>query len=95
MPLYEFRCPDGVRFEANFPMAQVPSTAPCPECGEPARRRVSAPRLSRAGSAAYGLIEAGERSAHEPEVVRSTAPGGGTRGPKYTANPLHRKLPRP
>lgn len=96
MPLYEFRCPDGSTFEASYPMAQVPQAAPCPECGAEAARRVSAPRLSQAGSSAYRLVDAAARSAHEPEVVSTRLPGA-RKGPvqRYTDNPLHRKLPRP
>ncbi|WP_026554150.1 FmdB family zinc ribbon protein [Arthrobacter sp. 35W] len=95
MPLYEFRCPRGTVFEASFAMADAPQQLDCPDCSAPARRRISAPRLSIAGTAAFGLIDAAKRSAHEPAVVSSPAPGGGSRGPRYTANPLHQKLPRP
>lgn len=57
---------------------------------------MSAPRLSTAGSAAFQLIDATKRSAHEPAVVNSPNPGQRS-GPaqKYTSNPLHKKLPRP
>lgn len=95
MPLYTFRCPEGERFESSHPMAHAPAEVDCPHCGMPARRLVSSPRLSRAGTSAYGLIESAERSAHEPEVVTSIAPGGRRRATRYTRNPLHQKLPRP
>lgn len=94
MPLYEFRCPDGDRFEAPFPMSEAPSHTDC-ACGKQARRLIGSPRLSRAGTSAYRLIESTERSAHEPEVVTSI-PGRGRKSPvRYTSNPLHQKLPRP
>lgn len=96
MPLYEFRCPEGKAFEASFSMSEAPEVLPCPDCGGASRRRISAPKLSIAGSAEFKLIDASKRSAHEPEVVSSRLPStnkpGGTR---YTNNPLHKKLPRP
>lgn len=96
MPTYEFRCPDCTDFDLVFAMRSVPENATCPTCGASARRRVSAPRLSRAGSAASRVIDAAERSAHEPETV-SSLPGRARSAPaqRYTANPLHQKLPRP
>lgn len=95
MPLYEFRCSDGDNFETSYPMSAVPDQAACPQCGGQARRQMSTPRLSIANSAAFRLIDSTARSAHEPQVVSSGAPGGGHRGPQYTRNPLHQKLPRP
>jgi putative FmdB family regulatory protein len=97
MPLYEFRCPEGTTTESPFSMAAVPEAIDCPDCGEPARRRITGARLSRSGTAAYGLIESTERSADTPEVVRALpAPSARTRKePRYTGNPLHLKLPRP
>ncbi|MEE1621737.1 zinc ribbon domain-containing protein [Zafaria sp. Z1313] len=93
MPLYEFRCPEGTSTEASFSMASAPDVVDCPCCGGPARRRMGVPRLSIGGSAAFGLIDRAERSAHEPDVVTSL-PGAGRRAPRYTSNPLHQKLPR-
>lgn len=97
MPLYEFRCPDGTLLEAAFSMATVPDAVDCPECGAPATRRITSVRLSRAGSSAYRLIESTQRSASAPEVVTAlpTAGRAPRDGPRYTGNPLHRKLPRP
>ncbi|HRO28940.1 MULTISPECIES: FmdB family zinc ribbon protein [Micrococcaceae] len=97
MPLYEFRCPEGTVLEASYSMTSVPDAVDCPDCGAPAARRITSVRLSRAGSAAYRLIESSQRSAAEPEVV-TALPAAGRKpreGPRYTGNPLHRKLPRP
>jgi putative FmdB family regulatory protein len=96
MPIYEFRCARCADFEQSHPIATVPELTDCPACGEPARRRMSAPHLSAAGSAAYGLVERSARSAVEPDVVAAPAPAprsvGARRAPP---NPLHQKLPRP
>ena len=43
MPTYEFTCPKGHDFEKFFrSMASAPTVVPCPVCGEPADRQVSA-----------------------------------------------------
>lgn len=96
MPIYEFRCEICARFEQSHPMGLVPDLVDCPTCRAPARRMMSAPHLSAAGSAAFRLVEKTARSASEPEVVESTRPErrSGT-GASVTTNPLHRKLPRP
>jgi len=95
VPLYEFRCPSGTATEATFPLAEVPRSIDCPCCAEVARRVFASPRLSVAGTAAYQLVDDAERSAHEPAVVRSPAPGTRSRRTAYTTNPLHQRLPRP
>lgn len=99
MPLYEFRCPEGTTFEAQFSMATVPQSLPCPECDGAATRRISTVRLSRANSPEARLIDSTQRSAEAPEVVssvpgRSSSPGRSAR-PTHTSNPLHQRLPRP
>jgi putative FmdB family regulatory protein len=96
MPIYEFRCGRCADFEQSHPINSVPEATDCPVCGEPARRVMSAPHLSIAGSAAYRLIDRATRSAVEPEVVAAPPPAprsGGAR--RVTTNPLHNKLPRP
>lgn len=95
MPIYDFRCPDGHGVEASFAMAKRPDELVCPTCGQSSRRRMPSPRLSVAGSAAFGLMDSTQRSAHEPEVVSTTRPGTRSSGTQFTSNPLHRKLPRP
>jgi putative FmdB family regulatory protein len=41
MPTYEFACPHGHEFEKFYKMSEAPASAPCPQCGEPATRRIS------------------------------------------------------
>ena len=96
MPIYAFRCADCSDFELILPIGTAPDVAACPTCQGDSRRRLTAPNVSRTGSSAFALIEAANRSAHEPAVVGSTKPGvrtGATQ--RYTSNPLHQKLPRP
>ena len=69
MALYEFACPGCPPVEAFYPMGSAPDSIKCPGCGGQAARRISAPRLSIAGTSAFKLIEATEKSAHQPQVV--------------------------
>ena len=95
MPIYQFSCPECGTFDAGFPMRDLPEQVLC-SCGGQAKRRMSAPHLSKAGSAAYGLIDRAARSADSPEVVTSRLPGSrGGPSQRYTSNPVHQKLPRP
>lgn len=95
MAIYEYRCSDGSPFEATHPIGTAPETMPCPSCGEPSRRMISAPHLSKVGTSAFQLVDSTMRSASEPEVVNSQLPGTPRRAQPYSSNPLHRKLPRP
>lgn len=93
MALYEFRCACGQRVEQRFAMSEVPSHVSCPVCAQRARRVISAPRLGHTGGSAYRLIEATERSAHDPPVVSAPA-GRARRTTPITNHPLHQRLPR-
>lgn len=95
MATYQYRCSDGSLFEESHPIGEAPDAPPCPSCGEPSRRVISAPHLSKAGSPAFRLIDSTNRSAAEPEIVNSRIPGSPRRVQPYSSNPLHRKLPRP
>ncbi|WP_333483478.1 zinc ribbon domain-containing protein [Arthrobacter sp. CAN_A1] len=77
-------------------MAAASDLQSCPTCGQPARRKISVPNLSKAGSSAFRLVDSAERSASEPQVVAGALPSTSRRKSQpYTSNPLHRKLPRP
>lgn len=95
MPSYSFRCAQGCNFDALFSMSEVPNETECRVCGASARRAVTAPHLSVAGSAAFQLIDSTAKSAHEPAVVSSLPSRGPGRSQPITRNPLHAKLPRP
>ena len=69
MPIYEFRCATGHEHELLLPMSVADRTAPCPTCGNDARRLISSPKLSRLGSPAARAIASAEASASAPAVV--------------------------
>ena len=54
MPLYDYRCTDCGDFREIRPMAESTSARPCPVCGTPAPRSLSAPFLG--GAAAGGWL---------------------------------------
>lgn len=96
MPIYEYRCPNCAIFEVILPLGAAEETQTCPTCRQTARRKISAPNLSKTGTSAFKLIESTVRSASEPQVVAGSLPPAGRRKTQpYSSNPLHRKLPRP
>ncbi|BBX16910.1 hypothetical protein MDUV_17700 [Mycolicibacterium duvalii] len=70
-----------------------PDVVECPDCGGPARRMMGSPNLGGAGGAATALHDAARATADRPGVV--AAPPPAPRRRPVSANPLHRKLPRP
>ncbi|ORV40726.1 zinc ribbon domain-containing protein [Mycolicibacterium doricum] len=74
-------------------MRSRPDVVECPDCGGSARRAMAAPRLGGAAGAAMALQDATRATADRPSVV--AAPPAAARRRRISANPLHRKLPRP
>lgn len=94
MPTYSHRCPSCGPFDAVRPMAAADSPAACPGCGVPARRTFGAPALRATPAGVRAAVEAGERSAESPDVVRGLPPAG-RRRPRVSTDPRHARLPRP
>lgn len=96
MPEYRFRCRACGRFDADYSMATVPDTSPCPSCDGQAHRVITAAALSRAGSSAMRLLDATGATADRPAVITGAPPGAPTAPPRPVShNPLHQRLPRP
>jgi len=95
VPNYSYRCTEGCAFDAMYSMSEVPGETECRVCGGVAKRGITAPHLSAAGSAAFGLIDRAAKSAHEPAVVDRLPGRGPAQTQRTTQNPLHAKLPRP
>jgi putative FmdB family regulatory protein len=94
VPTYSHRCPSCGPFDVIRPMAAAGSPADCPGCGGPGRRTFGAPALRATPAGVRAAVEAGERSAEAPEVVRAL-PAGGRRPARHTTDPRHARLPRP
>ncbi len=96
MVLYVFRCESGCgTTQQMHSMQSRPDVVSCPDCGGSARRMISAPHLGSTGSAAMALQDATRATADRPAVVDTPPSSPGTRRRPVSANPLHRKLPRP
>ncbi|WP_227983115.1 FmdB family zinc ribbon protein [Nocardia spumae] len=91
MPLYRFGCRECGAFDRSYRMAEVPATAPCPQCARSAARRPGGALVRR--SAAVRALDATTRTATEPAVVGAVPPGRAR--PVTTTDPRHRGLPRP
>lgn len=94
VPIYEFRCEGAHEYERSVPISARDEDLVCPDCGAPARRRMSAPRLGRLGSAAGQLLDRAAKSAHEPAVV-DRVPGARPAATRTSTDPRHARLPRP
>ncbi len=70
MPVYEFECNDHGVFELTRPMVQVRDPAACPECGEPAKRLLSAASLATGSAVNRRAAGINERSQHEPKILK-------------------------
>jgi putative FmdB family regulatory protein len=94
VPTYSHRCPSCGPFDVVRPMAAADAPAACPVCGEPGPRTFGAPALRSGHAGARAALEAGERSAEAPDVVRGI-PTAGRRRVRTTTDPRHARLPRP
>ena len=61
MPLYEYRCEAGHKYEIRQPFG-TPSEQPCEKCGKPARRVLHARPLLFKGSGFYSTDSRGSRN---------------------------------
>jgi putative FmdB family regulatory protein len=95
VPTYSHRCPSCGPFDVIRPMTAAGSPVQCPTCGQPGRRTFGAPALQRTSPGVRAAVEAGERSAEAPQVVRSIPAAGRRRTVRTTTDPRHARLPRP
>jgi putative FmdB family regulatory protein len=93
VPTYGFRCTRCGPFEVRRAMGELTGSERCPHCGEPAARTFHAPALRGIAPAMRRALDAQERSADQPAVVRSVPPP--RRGAPVTTDPRHARLPRP
>lgn len=97
MPLYGFRCDQGcLAFDRSFPMSAIPDGIDCPGCGSIARRRIGAIPMGTGDTVAMRLQDATRATADAPRVVSGIpASGSAARRRPASADPRHRRLPRP
>lgn len=94
MPTYTFECAAHAAFDLRLAMSEDTASASCPQCGAAARRRYHAPTLRSGNDSARRLLDATQRSAHEPALVTAPPPRRAHRRPT-TTDPRTAKLPRP
>jgi putative FmdB family regulatory protein len=95
VPTYSFRCAACGPFDLVRPMAAAHERAPCPGCGQPGARSFGAPALRRMDPGLRAAVEAGERSAESPQVVRNIPTTGRRPTARAGTDPRHARLPRP
>ena len=75
MPIYGYDYQACGPFTDMQPMSRASEPMPCPECGEPAPRGISAPFVANMDPNNRIAHQRNEKSAHEPRVASGT-PGG-------------------
>ena len=79
MPLYDYRCENGHRYERQEPFGS-PTTQPCKRCGSPARRLLNTPAIAFKGSGWYKTDSRSARAVRSltdsSEASKSTDGGG-------------------
>lgn len=86
MPIYEFECADHGTFEISRPMAESRQPGPCPDCGEAAKRLLSAPMVATGSHIGRRAAAVNERSQHEPRIVKREAPRSNGEPTKQTVH---------
>jgi len=80
VPVYDYRCEKGHRFEAIQSMSDTALTA-CEECGAPAERVLHAPAIHFKGSGFHNTDYGTKtRPKEQPAPASSGASGGGSAG---------------
>ena len=95
MPIYDFKCSEGHVTEHRFPITSDIRETECPECGQNARRMISAPFTRRVDQSKAAAVESAQKSAYEPQVVNSVPRTENRKPTPVTRDPQHAKLPRP
>lgn len=75
MPIYDYRCEQCGEFSVLRKMSESSLPAMCDQCGEPAPRIISAPRLALMDSGRRIAFERNEKSAHAPRQARRSSCG--------------------
>ena len=93
MPTYEFTCPKGHDFDKFFrSMAKAPTVVPCPVCGEPAERQMSAGAGLVFHGTGFYITDYGkdgkkDQKSHVHRDVNAHTDGGGSGEPAASAAP--------
>ncbi len=99
MARYTYRCGEHGPHDVSAPIGTANDVEPCPVCRTPGSRMITSPMLSVANRGVTTAMDRAEKSADQPEVVRSLPAGATTRHTpvkkREAANPAWAGLPRP
>jgi putative FmdB family regulatory protein len=89
MPLYDYRCDKGHRYEAQEPFGSPP-TQPCRRCGSPAKRLLTVPAIAFKGSGWYktdsrGTGANGARKGDSKDKKKGNSEGDGKASSRSSA----------
>lgn len=85
MPLYEYECGNGHRFEVIQKFSDPP-VEKCPTCGSPVRKLIASPAIQFKGSGWYVTDYARKDSAgNKPAAPATEASGSETKKPETSA----------
>lgn len=96
MPMYDFRCGEGHRFERMVPLARFSEVQRC-DCGSAASRQIAAPHVI---SDSIAPVRGGDGRMHDSRAAyhHSLTPAGNPRGERFevlgageTIKPVARK----
>lgn len=88
MPMYEYQCDECGPFTEILSLQNYTPRCLCPNCGEQAKRVISAPNFPTLPRATRIAHERNERAAHEPKHARKETT---KRGHQCTASCNHKK----
>ena len=101
MPLYDYSCDSCGPFRDWQPMSAAGLPADCPDCGDPADRRITAPFIANMPAHNRIAHQRNEKSADEPQVMnrqqldRTGAKRGQTHGHHHHGHSHHHHASRP
>src|SRR5437870_9894473 len=92
MPVYEYGCEAGHRFEVTQKFSDRPITA-CPTCAQPVSRLISAPAIMFKGSGWYVTDYSDKLKPPTPPESAAKPPDGQKEGKSETASPAATATP--
>ncbi len=95
MATYTYRCGLDGPIDVRRPIGTAPATVPCPDCGAPASRVITAPMLGFADPSRLAVIDRAEASRTDPPVVSSVPSRSGRAARRPRPDPRTSLLPRP
>jgi putative FmdB family regulatory protein len=96
MPLYEYECANGHRFELIRKFSDPPADT-CPQCGATVRKLMSSPAIQFKGSGWYitDYAKKDSTATPKPDAAKGDGAGGSDAGAKTGDTPAAAPAPAP